>query len=339
MKKLKQRADGRYRRVVNGITFYGSSEREVNRKILEYTEKKEKGRPFDEVAEEWWKYAWEALSPTSVRGYRVCKEHAVDYFKKMSIKEITPRHITAFMTHLARQQYAKKTVSNHKIVLSQIFKHAIAEGDVMISPVTSTEIPKGLKTKKRRPASTDEETTIRKSAEIWIMPYMALMTGLRKGELLALQWKDINFKTNTISVFKSVYYEGGAHLKDTKTQAGMRTVPLLSDLKEELLKIKGKPNDYVLSGNDKPLSQKRFRTQEKHFKEKTGITCTMHQLRKSFSTIAVNAGVPPKTLQAILGHKQISTTLDIYTEVRKESLLKAAEILNQSFAASKTVEG
>lgn len=333
MKKLKQRADGRYRRVVNGIEFYGSSEREVNRKILEYTEKKEKGRSFEEVAEEWWGYAWEQISPTTVRGYRVCKEHAVDYFNKTSIKDITPRHITAFLTYLARQQYARKTVCNHKIVVSQIFKHAIAEGDITISPVTSTEVPKGLKTKKRRPASSEDEATIRQSAEIWIMPYMALMTGLRKGELLALQWKDINFKTDTISVSKSLYYESGPHLKETKTQAGQRTVPLLADLKTELLKIKGQPNEFVLSGEEKPLSQRRFRTKEKQFKEKTGITCTMHQLRKSFSTIAVNAGVPPKTLQAILGHKQISTTLDIYTEVRKESLQKAAEILNETFSS------
>lgn len=331
MGKLKQRADGRYRRTVNGHTFYGKSEREVNRKILEFTETAERGRTFSEVADEWWADAWERISPTSVRGYRCVKERATDFLGKKPIKSITPKDISAFLGTLARRGYAKKTVNNHKIVVSQIFKHAMTMGDVLYSPCGAVELPRGLETKKRRPATQDDEQTIRKTADVWIMPYMALMTGLRKGELLALQWKDVDFDNDVITVSKSLYYEGGTHIKSPKTEAGYRKVPLLAALKEELLKQRGKPNHYILSGEEKPLSQKRFRTKEKHYKEETGITCTMHQLRKSFSTIAVNAGVPPKTLQVILGHKQISTTLDIYTEVREESIKAAAEILNDSF--------
>ena len=101
---------------------------------------------------------------------------------------------------------------------------------------------------------------------------------------------------------------------------------------KELAPKIGAPENFILSDDGKkPLSQKRFRTLLKHYSEATGITSTMHQLRKSFATVAVKAGVPPKTLQAILGHKNISTTLDIYTEVRKESIDSAAEILNLEF--------
>lgn len=328
---MKRRKDGRFVKTVDGKSFYGHTEREVMKKILEYERKKEKGATFAEVANDWWRDAWERISPTTVRGYKGALERSLVFFDKYYISEMTPRDISSFLNSLARKKLARKTVLNHKIVVSQIFKYAIAEGYVMHSPCDAVDLPRGLTETKRRPASESDEDTIRSSADVWIMPYMALMTGLRKGELLALQWKDIDFERNLITVSKSLYYEGGTYLKEPKTEAGNRKVPLLSGLKDELLKIKGKPNHFILSGDDKPLSQKRFRTQEKHYREQTGITCTLHQLRKSFSTIAVNAGVPPKTLQVILGHKQISTTLDIYTEVRNESLVAAADILNSTF--------
>lgn len=333
-----RRADGRYvkavvdRRTGKKIYFYGKTERELTHKLLEYTERAECGRTFAEVADEWWGEAYEIISPTSVRGYRVAKERAVEEFGDSYIKDITARDITAFLRRLAAKDLAKSTVKNHKIIINRIFNYAVREGDVKYTPTQGVEIPRGLKQKRRTSATVEDEATIKRTANIWIMPYMALMTGLRKGELLALQWKDIDFENNIITVTKSLYYEGSAHIKTPKTESGNRIVPLLAPLKEELAPKIGAPENFILSDDGKkPLSQKRFRTLLKHYSEATGITSTMHQLRKSFATVAVKAGVPPKTLQAILGHKNISTTLDIYTEVRKESIDSAAEILNLEF--------
>ena len=333
-----KRSDGRYvksvvdQRTGKKIYFYGKTEREVTQKMLEYTELVERGRTFAAVADEWWGEAYEVISPTSVRGYRVAKDTAVEAFGKMYIKDIAARDINVYLRRLAQKGYAKSTVKNYKIVLNRIFNHAIREGDVQYTPTQSVEIPRGLPQKRRTSASPEDEETIRKSADIWIMPYMALMTGLRKGELLALQWQDINFNENIIKVTKSLYYEGGCNIKSPKTESGNRIVPLLAPLKSKLEQMVGAPSDFVLSGSAKPLTQKRFRVLEKHYREKTGITATMHQLRKSFATVAVKNGIQPKILQAILGHKNISTTLDIYTDVRKESIDEAASLLNNAFS-------
>lgn len=316
------------------LYFYGKTEREVNRKLLEFTRKAELGRTFAEVADEWWGEAYDAISPTSVRGYRVAKESALEYFGDMNIREITARDVYAYMQMLAAKQYAKKTVKNYKIVLNRIFSHALREGDIQQSPASYVDIPRGLKEKRRTAATVSDEEKILESADVWLFPYMALLTGLRKGELLALQWKDINFEDNMISVTKSLYYEGGAHIKSTKTDAGVRLVPLLSPLKSKLEPLKKKADDYVLGElPGKPLSQKRFRTLEKHFHEDTGTTATMHQLRKSYATIAVKEGVPPKVLQTVLGHKDISTTLNIYAEVRKDAISSAGNLLENFFAS------
>lgn len=338
MAKTIHRNDGRLSRIITDprtgkrIYFYGKTDRELNRKILDYTRKAELGRTFAEVADEWWGEAYDAISPTSVRGYRVAKDSALEYFGDMTIREITARDVYAYMQMLAAKQYAKKTVKNYKIVLNRIFAHALREGDIQQSPASYVDIPRGLKEKRRTAATVSDEETILESADVWLFPYMALLTGLRKGELLALQWKDIDFKENLISVSKSLYYEGGAHIKSTKTEAGERLVPLLAPLKIKLEPLKKKSDDYVLGEcPGKPLSQKRFRTLEKHFHEATGTTATMHQLRKSYATIAVKEGVQPKVLQTVLGHKDISTTLNIYTEVRKESISSAGALLDNFF--------
>ena len=65
---MKKRADGRYRKVVDGKAFYGDSEREVYKKILEYTEKKERGCTFAEVADKWWSEVYDSLASQTLRG-------------------------------------------------------------------------------------------------------------------------------------------------------------------------------------------------------------------------------------------------------------------------------
>lgn len=336
---MSRRADGRFQKSITDpktgkrIYFYGTTEREVNRKILDYEEKCENGKTFAEVAGEWWREALEVISPTSVRGYRVAMEYAVKYFGDIYVKDITARDISRYLAKLASLGYAKSTVKNYKIVVSRIFHYALINGYVDFSPTVGVDIPRGLKQKRRTAAVEGDEEIIRRSAKMWIAPYLALMTGLRKGELLALQWKDVDFKRNVISVSKSLYYKAGAHIKEPKTESGKRIVPILKPLREELLarheEIAPSPEHYVVSDTgEKPLSQKRFRTLEKHFREDSGVTSTLHQLRKSFATIAVKAKLEPKVLQSIMGHKNIATTYNIYAEVREDSIAAAGDALS-----------
>lgn len=177
---MKRRADGRYRRIVNGVEFYGKSEREVNRKILEYREKKEKGRPFREVADDWWREAYDELSPTSIHGYVVAHRRAVEYFSKKSISDITSREVSAYLQHLGKLGFAKSTVKNHKIVLNRIFHYALLSGDIQFIPSHGVEVPRGLKETRRKAATIEDEDKIRQTADVWLMPYMALMSGLRR---------------------------------------------------------------------------------------------------------------------------------------------------------------
>ena len=313
------------------VYFYGKNDREVNRKIMEYTRKAEEGRSFAEVARDWWRVHEPTLAEQSKRSYRRAMDLILEELGDQSVLDITPKEISAYFKRLESLDYAAKTVQKHRIVLNGIFRYAILQNERNDNPVQVAQMPRNLKKTERKSAAGSEEDIVRASADVWILPFIALHTGMRRGEILALQWKDVDFENNEISVTKSVAYQGDRpFIKTPKTEAGTRVVPLLAPLKELFLTIKKRPpNAYIVSDTgESPLTNRRFQTLSEHYKRETGVSATAHQLRHSFATIAFELGVPVKSVQEILGHKQISTTMDLYTDFRKKALSDAADILN-----------
>ena len=331
---MKKRADGRYVKRVDEKFFYGASEREVYKKIFEYTEKKARGARFVEVADEWWDIEVEQLSPSTVKGYKKAAERAKEFFRDYLITDVSAADITKYLHVLARKGYSKKTVKNHKIVVSRIMHFATVECYIRTNPARDAELPRNLAEKKRKPASISEEAAIKSAPEDeWLLPFFALMTGMRKGELIGLKWADIDLEHDVIRVSRSVWSgDGGSHEKSTKTEAGERTIPILEPLKIRLLaEVKNEiPNpSHFVFGAEKPLSEKAYRYRYKKYSERMGISSTLHQLRKSFATAAVDANVPPDVLKEIIGHKDISTTLNIYSEVREKRIKEAGTALSK----------
>ena len=339
--KLKPRKDGRYCKTITDESgkrkyFYGTSEREINKKILEYQQKKESGRTFAEIADEWWSETYDDLAHQTLKGYKPALARAVKTFGKSNVKDIQPRDILLFFKRLASENFAAKTIANHRIILNQIFNYAVIEGDIQYNPVTAVKIPKAAKKTPRPPATVSDESKILASDTPWLFPLFALLTCLRKGEILALQWQDINFAENTISVTKSIEHIGKKpHVKSTKTESGNRIVPLLSLLKEKLEPLRDKAEYFIFSddGGKTPLYEHRYTRLYKDYQHDVGITCTAHQLRHSYATIAVEEDINPKDLQNALGHADITTTMNIYAAARKRSVEKVAAKLNAKYSA------
>lgn len=340
MAKLKKRADGRYQRSIldpktqKRVYFYGASERELNRKILAYTEKSEHGATFGEIADAWWTEVYEQLAYQTVRGYHSSYKRALEEFGNEYIADIQARDIQVMLKRMALQGFAQNTIANQRIILNQVFNYAIVSGDIKYNPCESVKIPHGCKKTVREAASLSDEQKIVQSDNKWLFPLFALLTGLRKGEILALEWSDIDFENKTISVSKSIEYKGNApSVKTPKTEHGVRIVPLL-DMLAERLGQGGTGYIFSEDGGKTPYRKKRYEILYRDYCRAVGITCTAHQLRHSYATVAVEEGVAPKDLQNAMGHADISTTMNIYAEVRKKSVQNVADKLNRRYSTS-----
>lgn len=270
MSKLKKRADGLYQisvMVTEGGKqkrkyFYGHTQQEAKKKMLDWQADQSAGRTFDAVANEWQRKHWGEISAGTQTSYNPAFNRAMKDFSGQRIREIYPMDIKRAVDAMAAKGYAHHSVVIYLSVLNQIFTYAILMQDVTENPTEPVNVPKGLSSTTRECPEEDELDIIRKNVDhpFGLFPYMLLYTGLRRGEILALQWKDVDFDKRTISVRKSVSYAATGNqpeIKSTKTEAGERDVILLDRLGFRLYGCCGKPTEYIFGG-EKPMTQSVF---------------------------------------------------------------------------------
>lgn len=328
-------------RVINGkrVAFRGKTDREVETKMLQYKADMAAGRLFRAVADDFKAEHWPDLAPNTLRSYNAAYDRAVAQFGGMPVRSITPPQIKAYINSFA-QGRAKKTVTTQRQMLHMIFRWGVEHGDLQINPCTEVTLPKGLKKDYRQPATEADVEKVRGYVDKWLLPYLLLYTGLRKGEALALQGADIDLKGREIHVRKSVYYDYGTpRIKLPKSEAGYRVVPILDALAAKLPKVK--PAEFLFScdGGVTPYAEKDYIRLWETFKRETGAACTAHMLRHNYATMLLDAGLDLKDRQDLLGHSTAAMTQDIYTHIEDKRRKAAADALNKSLSEAQKKSG
>lgn len=256
-----------------------------------------------------------------------------DHFSSTPCESITVANISAYLEDMKAKDFKMKTVNNYRQIIRQILDKAERMGKIQYNPGKVVPLPKGLEKKKRSAPSREQIALIKNSLSdpFGLFAFLIYYTGCRRGEAEALRYEDIDRKSNMIHIWQSVYYIGETpHLKQPKTEAGERFVPLLKALKD-VLPADGKGFIFSDDGGKTPLRESRVTYQYQQYQKRTGVTASPHEIRHGYATALNDAKVDMKTAQELLGHAQISTTMDIYTDLYDDAISKAAKKMNKKF--------
>ena len=335
----KKRPDGLIQRqvTINGKrkSFYGHSDRELNRKIAEYKEESGRGRKFKAIAEDWEKEHFPTLEHNTLKGYRPALHRAIDEFGDQYIRSITAKDISRYLERMAKKGFAQKTVRTQLLVINLIFEKTVLDGELEYNPASPVKIPKGLSKNRREIPSEDEIEKVKNGlpCTFGLFAFFILYSGCRRGEAMALTYGDIDRETSLIHISKSVYHDNNRpRIKQPKTDAGCRDIILLDVLADKLPKRQRK-SDLIFPNKDGGLlTETQFQRQWELYQKESGVTVTPHQLRHAYATILFEAGLDDKDAQELLGHANISTTRDIYTHITDKRRAETAKKLNQALS-------
>lgn len=281
-----------------------------------------KKRTLKMVADEWENIHRDEVTERTWKNYAPHLENIISLYGDQPIEEITAFDVSQDLQSLKAKGLSHTIVNQRKSIWNGIFDYAMGQRDIPYNPAMSVKLPKGLK-KGKRTAPTDEViNTIIQNAddmEFGFIPFFLLCTGVRRSEALHRKKSDINTATWEMVIPKS------------KTEAGIRAVPIIQPLREPLqawmeahpgpwlfphVEYNGHKGTYMSDRNWETAWEK-YCTSNGWVNEDGKPTLGAHNLRHGTATLLYEAGVDLYTAQHILGHANVSTTLEIYTDLRK----------------------
>lgn len=286
--------------------------------------------------------------------------HIIPAFGDMKLKDVTTRDAQALLNGKLEAGLSVRTVKYIYTTLNMGFKQAIRERLVVFNPMEAVELPKERKKEMQILNHQEIVKFLETAKESRHYPafLLELATGLRRGELLGLKWQDIDFKKGTLTVRRQlVRSREGLILKDyLKTQKSRRIINLSEDIQKALkthqkkqniwkaeLQLKlGKAFKEYYQENDllfcteagKPIEPRNLLRHFKLLLKKAGLKkdIRFHDLRHTFATLALEAGIPVKTVQTMMGHTSSKMLMDIYAHVTPDMHREAARRIGEVLA-------
>lgn len=309
---------------------------------------------FADYVKIWRKDAIKKVSPKTIETYDyVLNGRILPALSHFKLEEISHVHINDFIESL--DKLATATIQKHYNVLSSIFKLAVRNETIKKNPMEKVD----------KPSVTYKAGEVYNSTELKelyhllnnednkqqaLMIKLALTTGMRKGEILALQWDNVNFSDNTIYVRQSLSYTkyNGYKLKEPKTKGSNRKIAPPKKIMEELKKHKfiksidrmeakelweeGKYFFVFSSDLGKPFFPDVPNKWWNRFLKRTNFKkIRFHDLRHTAATDLINRGANIHSISKRLGHANITTTMNIYGHYLEEADQKIADMLNEDY--------
>lgn len=372
-----KRADGiwcgQYYEVINGVkkrkSVYGKTQKIVKSKLEErFSELNNKGSESKSITLEDWVAEWlnyykkNMLKQTTYENYYIYYETHIknSTIGKMALERLATNELQAYYNEKLKNgrsdgkgKLSPRTVRYLHIIIRGAIDQAVKNG-LLERNVSKYVVLPAKKHKEIQPLTIEEVNTFLETAKedrLFALYLLEITTGIRKGEILGLQWSNIDFVNKRLSIQQSLcnvrdYSESGRKYKlvlmEPKTEKSKRLLPLNDSVIAALTKYREQQsiekqmyeeiysdnNTVFTRENGEFINPRELLRRYQVLLKKAGIEPKrFHDLRHTFASILLNEKESPKVIQELLGHANISTTMDIYSHVLEETKVKSVEKL------------
>ena len=353
--------------------FYAKTRKEAADKLTKALRDHQQGilvEPHKLTLGEWldkwlWHYKRPSLRSTTFDNYEMLIHHHLKpALGNIAMRDLRPEHLQHFYNEKGKEGLSSRSVQlMHTVAhgaLSQAEKNQLVARNVS----RLTERPQGVRREAQTLTAEQVGTSLLpalRDDRLFAVFYLVFGAGLRRGELLALRWKDINLNDGVLQVRQTlarvnVYNEQGRKertqliFQEPKTAQSRRSIPMpeacLDAMKrhkakqaEEKLLLGPAYDDHglaVCQPDGKPIDPRNFLRYFKKVLKQAGLPdMRIHDARHTFATMMLELGESPKTVQTMLGHSRIGITLDIYSHVSLDLEKRAAAKLNAALGGEK----
>ena len=313
--------------------------------------------PFGEWIELWYTaFAKPGIRPNTQATYESqIRLRIVPALGKIPLNKLQQSDLQAFYaavksnSRIRHRELSGSGVSNRVVrachaICRMALEKAVEQKLIAVNPAIGCKLPP--KKAKEMQVLTQEEMRrflIQARADgCYELAVLELSTGLRRGELLALRWEDLNLKTGELYVHQALSRtKAGLTLTEPKTKGSIRTVILppsvlqvLKDYRETV------ESDWLFPSPldpEKPRDPGAVRKKLQNCMERAGCKrVRFHDLRHTFATMALAHGMDAKTLSTVIGHVSVHTTLDIYSHVTDQMQMQAAGMIEQKLGSGES---
>jgi len=264
-------------------------------------------------------------------------KHIIPAFGTIKCSLLKAKSIVNFIDNKLKSGLSARYVADIIVLLKSIFRYASRTYGIK-NPTEGITVPKKSKS---------EIAVLNKTEQTALLSYIttepdltslgiaiSLYTGIRIGELCALQWKDVDFDNKTITVRKTVQRIQTVGMKaktklvitEPKSQSSIRTIPVPECIIDMLKGYKDSAEKYVISGKFSPIEPRTIQYRFAAILKKAKLPSVhFHSLRHAFATNCIALGFDVKTLSEILGHSSVEITLNRYVHSsmdRKKALME-----------------
>jgi integrase len=284
----------------------------------------------------------EPYKPSALRSYeRVLKLRVLPAFGHLRLSALERNDVQDLVDRMLAQGYDPSTIKNTLNPLQAIYRRALKRGEIAINPTHGLDIPRPRGRRERIASPVEAEALIaalpREQRALWAT---AMYAGLRRSELRALRWRDVNLASGLIRVERAWDNKEGPI--EGKTRAARRSVPIAGVLRDHLIDHRmsqpGEPDALVFGVEpDKPFEPSTINRRARAAWQACELApIGLHECRHTFASLMIACGVNAKALSTYMGHASVSITFDRYGHLMPGNEHEAARALDSYLAAAKT---